>query len=67
MILEALDRAGGVDYLRRQAVENPPAFLALVGKVLPKDVRDEPKHRENLSIQVSSRSDGARGGKARGQ
>jgi len=44
--------AGGVDYLRRQAKQNPGAFLALVGKVLPKDVREDPKHRENLSIQV---------------
>lgn len=35
MILEALDGAGGVDYLQRQAEENPTAFLTLVGKVLP--------------------------------
>ena len=35
MILTALDKAGGVDYLRRQADESPTAFLALVGKVLP--------------------------------
>lgn len=35
MILEALDRKGGVDYLERQADENATAFLTLVGKVLP--------------------------------
>jgi hypothetical protein len=35
MILKALDGAGGVDYLQRQAEENPTAFLTLVGKVLP--------------------------------
>lgn len=35
MILEALDRSGGVDYLIRQADENPTAFMTLVGKVLP--------------------------------
>lgn len=35
MILEALDGAGGVDYLQEQARENPTAFLTLVGKVLP--------------------------------
>jgi hypothetical protein len=52
MILEALDRAGGVDYLQRQAVENAPAVLALVGKVLPKDVRAEIKPSENLALQV---------------
>jgi hypothetical protein len=41
MILEALDNAGGVDYLERRA--NDPktqgAFLALVGKVLPMTVQ----------------------------
>ncbi len=52
MILEALDRAGGVDYLQQQAVENAPAFLTLVGKVLPKDVRAEVKPSENLALQV---------------
>lgn len=35
MILEALDGAGGVDYLQEQARDNPTAFLTLVGKVLP--------------------------------
>lgn len=40
MILEALDNAGGVEYLERRA--NDPktaaAFLGLVGKVLPMQV-----------------------------
>jgi len=35
MVLEALDKAGGVDYLVEQSRENPVAFLGLVGKVLP--------------------------------
>jgi hypothetical protein len=35
MILGALDDAGGQDYLRRQSIENPTAFLTLIGKVLP--------------------------------
>lgn len=35
MILGALDKAGGIDYLERQAKENPGPFLTLVGKVLP--------------------------------
>lgn len=38
MILNALDKAGGVDYLVGQAKENPTAFLTLVGKVLPMSV-----------------------------
>lgn len=35
MILAALDKAGGVEYLVSQARESPAAFMTLVGKVLP--------------------------------
>lgn len=35
MITQALSKAGGVDYLTRQADENPTAFMGLIGKVLP--------------------------------
>ncbi len=35
MILHALDSVGGASYLQTQAIENPKAFLTLIGKVLP--------------------------------
>ena len=35
MILAALDAAGGIKYLTRQAETNPTAFMTLLGKVLP--------------------------------
>lgn len=38
MIEQALTKAGGVNYLVRQASENPTAFMGLVGKVLPMQV-----------------------------
>src|SRR4051795_4544151 len=38
MILAALDRAGGEDYLLEQATANPRAFLSLVGRILPTQV-----------------------------
>lgn len=38
MILEALDKAGGVSYLQARAVDTPGPFLALVGKILPLQV-----------------------------
>lgn len=38
MILGALDDAGGQEYLKRQAEENPTAFLSLIGKVLPSEI-----------------------------
>jgi len=38
MIFEALDNAGGVAYLERQVIENPTAFLALLGKLVPREI-----------------------------
>ena len=42
MILQALDGAGGVGYLQRQADESPAAFLSLIGKVLPTTLTSDP-------------------------
>ena len=38
MILDALTKKGGVKYLVAQADENPKAFMALLGRVLPMQV-----------------------------
>lgn len=38
MVLAALDKAGGIDYLVEQAHNVPNAFLALIGKVIPVQV-----------------------------
>ena len=42
MILNALDRSGGEDYLMKQAEDNPNAFLTLIGKVLPTTLAGDP-------------------------
>lgn len=42
MILNALEQAGGEEYLAEQAEKNPSAFLTLVGKVLPLQVGGDP-------------------------
>jgi len=44
MILGALDKSGGVEYLVKQAEENPNAFLSLIGKVLPLTVVGDMNH-----------------------
>ena len=44
MITQALESAGGVEYLQRQAEKNPAAFLSLLGKTLPLQVAGD---REN--------------------
>ena len=38
MILAAFEKAGGADWLARQADENPVAFMGLLGKLLPSDI-----------------------------
>ncbi len=38
MIMEAFEKAGGAEWLARQADENPVAFMGLLGKLLPSDI-----------------------------
>ncbi len=40
MILQALANVGGAEYLQVQATANPNAFLALIGRVLPLQVKE---------------------------
>lgn len=59
MVLRALDKAGGEEYLLAQARDNPNAFMALVGKVLPTQItgpNDGPIKSE-VSYDVSSLTD----------
>lgn len=41
MVLEALDGAGGVQYLTARALDTPGPFLSLLGKVLPMQITGE--------------------------
>jgi len=50
MIVQALSDAGGVGYLVRQAEENPRAFLALVGRVLPYQVQGDSEKPLSITI-----------------
>ena len=43
MVLQALDEAGGVEYLVTRAHETPGLFLTLVAKVMPMQVADDHK------------------------
>ncbi|EKT4106588.1 hypothetical protein QEG46_002584 [Stenotrophomonas maltophilia] len=53
MILGALDKAGGIDYLVKQSAEKPVAFLALVGRVLPMTVASDPENPLLTGITVT--------------
>jgi hypothetical protein len=52
MISTALVNAGGVKYLERQA--HAPAFLALLGKILPRDVNLNANGRLSLTMYLST-------------
>jgi hypothetical protein len=54
MISRALVAAGGVEYLVAQASANPPAFLGLFGKTLPKDVNLSATGSLKLTMYLST-------------
>src|SRR5215475_3077976 len=51
MISTALNEAGGVAYLRRQADENPVAFLGLLGKILPRHIESNQPINVSVSLE----------------
>jgi len=52
-ISQAFDKAGGVDYLVKQSRENPQAFLTLLGKIVPAEVKASLDG--NLTVNVVQR------------
>ena len=44
----AFERAGGVDYLVKQSAEEPKAFMALLGRIVPTQVAVSISHEFNL-------------------
>lgn len=49
-------RVGGIDYLVKQAEENPTAYMGLIGKVIPKEV--EMEVRRSIFEQADDESTG---------
>lgn len=50
MILGALDKAGGIEYLYQQAQSQPAAFLTLIGKVLPTTLASDKDNPINAPV-----------------
>lgn len=44
LIRSALDEAGGQAYLVNQAKTNPSAFMTILGKIIPQDVKAHVQH-----------------------
>ncbi len=58
MILQALQNAGGAEYLERQAIENPNAFLSLVGRIIPSEISGQVRAiSENLVVHIDTSDD----------
>lgn len=51
MVLGALAKAGGQKYLETQATVNPVAFLSMLGKCLPKEVKIEGEATMSVTIR----------------
>ena len=52
MILGALSDAGGKGWLAQQAQENPVAFMALLAKLLPHELKQDAVEPQPLTIRV---------------
>jgi hypothetical protein len=57
MILNALGKAGGENYLYKQAFENPSAFMTLISKVLPRDINQTTTHKGEINLKSMSDDD----------
>ena len=53
----AFQRAGGIDYLVRQAEAEPKAFMGLLGKIVPAEVRLDVAVALNLGHEMKIASD----------
>jgi hypothetical protein len=51
-IIEAFEKAGGVDYLVALAKDDPRTFCALVGKVIPLQVTGDPDNPVGITFQT---------------
>jgi hypothetical protein len=52
MVRQALDEAGGVEYLKTQATKSPTAFLTLVGKLLPAELNAKVDSQHTVSEEM---------------
>ena len=62
MVLAALSECGGVEYLKRQAIENPRAFLPLVAKLMPNKIEGDADNPVRVIHTITRRIIGGRHG-----
>lgn len=52
MVLQAFEMVGGSKYLVQQSIDNPVAFMGLIGKVLPKQVEATIEHSADIKLSI---------------
>ena len=52
MLRQALEEEGGVEYLRWAARKKPAAFLSLLGRLLPAEIRASIEHEELTTVII---------------
>ena len=52
MLRQALEEEGGVEYLRWAARKKPAAFLSLLGRLLPAEIRASIDHEELTTVII---------------
>lgn len=53
MIRNALEKAGGEEYLLSQAQNNPQSFLTLLGKIIPTDVHNKLSGGAKITVTLT--------------
>jgi hypothetical protein len=51
-ILAALEKSGGIQYFQKQSMAEPAAYLALIGKLLPKQMEVSGKDGGPVVVEV---------------
>lgn len=53
MLMASLDNVGGQAYFQRQAEENPSAYMTLIGKLIPTEVKNQLTGADGGPVQHS--------------
>jgi hypothetical protein len=53
MLLASLDEVGGQNYFKQQALDNPNAYMALIGKIIPAEVKNQITGADGGPVQHS--------------
>lgn len=53
MLIASLDDVGGREYFKRQAEENPNAYMTLIGKLIPNELKAEIDAKTDSTLTIN--------------